>query len=145
MRVMALDVGDKTIGVAVCDELGITIRPVTTVRRSGYKRDLPALAELVAAEAPERIVVGLPLNMDGTEGPRAERTRRFAAAAEAHLGRRLVFWDERLSTHEAEARMRAAGVPQKKRKALVDQYAAVVILEAYLAAGAPDAGALGPT
>src|SRR5689334_10353374 len=102
MRVAALDVGDARIGVAVSDELGITAQGVGVVRRVGGRRDLDALGALLAPYAPERLVVGLPLNMNGTEGRQATRVRTFAARAAAHLGLPLEFWDERLTTWEAE-------------------------------------------
>lgn len=137
MRLMALDVGDATIGVAVCDELGITTRGVTTIRRKGLKQDLPALARLVEAERPERLVVGLPLNMDGTEGPRAEKTRRFAEKVREAIDLPLVFCDERLSTWEAGGVLKDAGVKPSRRKKVIDQVAAQVILRAYLDAGCP--------
>ena len=80
MRTLGLDFGTKTIGVAVSDGLGLTAQTVTTVRRTSLKADLAALAELVREYEAERFVVGLPLNMDGTEGPRAEATRKFVDA-----------------------------------------------------------------
>ena len=144
MRLMALDVGDKTIGVAVCDELGITTTGVETVWRRGHAHDFPELTRLLEEWQPERLVVGLPMNMDGTEGPRAVKTRRFAGECARRLGRPVVLWDERLSTWEADGILRDRGVPPQKRKAVIDQIAAEIILRSYLDAGAPEVGPHGP-
>ncbi|MFN8544184.1 MAG: Holliday junction resolvase RuvX [Candidatus Binatia bacterium] len=133
MRVAALDVGDVRVGVAVSDELGGLVTGIGVVTRRGGIRDLEAIAEILGPYAPGRIVVGLPLNMDGTEGPRAIKTRAFGARIAAHLGLPLDYHDERLTSFEAEQRLRAAGVPGRRRRALVDQVAAEVILEDYLA------------
>lgn len=133
MRIAALDVGDARIGVAVCDELGITTRGIGTVRRVGGVRDLEAIAKLVAPFAPERLVVGLPLNMDGSEGPQAAKVRRFAARVGEHLGLVTELWDERLTTVEAEELLRATGVPRHRRRGVVDEVAAAAILRSYLA------------
>jgi len=136
MGFLALDVGDKTIGVASSNELGWT-SPVVTIRRTNLEADLAALRKLVEEHEPQRIVIGLPINMDDTEGPRAAKSRRFAAIVQERLGLPVALQDERLSTFEAEQRLADAGVPAIKRKAIVDMVAAQVILEAYLAAGSP--------
>jgi len=133
MRLAALDVGDARIGLAVCDELGLTVRGVGIVRRVGGRRDLEAIATRLAPYEPARVVVGLPLNMDGSEGRQAERVRAFARRLEAHLGVPIDLWDERLTTVEAEQTMRAAGVSRARRRTLIDQEAAAIILESYLA------------
>jgi putative Holliday junction resolvase len=133
MRLAALDVGDARIGLAVCDELELTVRGVGVVRRVGGRRDLEAIATRLAPYEPARIVVGLPLNMDGSEGRQAERVRAFAKRLEAHLGVPIDLWDERLTTVEAEQTMRAAGLSRARRRALIDQEAAAIILESYLA------------
>ncbi|MGH7894724.1 MAG: Holliday junction resolvase RuvX [Candidatus Binatia bacterium] len=133
MRIAALDVGDVRIGVAVCDELGITTRGVGVVRRVGGARDLEAIARLIAPLAPERVVVGLPLNMDGSEGQQAAKVRRFADRLGEHLGLPIDLWDERLTTVEAEDLFRQTGVKRKDRRAVVDQAAAAAILRSYLA------------
>jgi len=132
-RVAALDVGDARVGIAVSDELGLLASGIGVVRRVGGVRDLDAIGRLLEPHAPAHLVVGLPLNMDGSEGPQAAKTRRFAERVAAHLGLPLEFQDERLSSFEAEERLRAAGVASARRRALVDQTAAVVILEDYLA------------
>jgi putative Holliday junction resolvase len=134
MRIAALDVGDARVGVAVCDELGLTTRGVGVVRRVGGVRDLEAIARLLAPYEPERVVVGLPLNMDGSEGPQAAKTRRFATRLGEHLGVAIELWDERLTTVEAEAILAETGVKRARRRAVVDQVAAAGILRSYLAA-----------
>jgi putative pre-16S rRNA nuclease len=134
MRIAALDVGDARIGVAVSDELGLTTRGIGVVRRTGGTRDLDAIAALLAPYGPARVVVGLPLNMDGSEGRQAAKVRRFAARLGAHMGLAVELWDERLTTVEAEAVLRETGVARKRRPALVDQVAAAGILRSYLAA-----------
>jgi len=136
---LALDVGDKTIGVAVSDSLGWTA-PVVTVLRRDIEQDLGRLRALVEEHRPSRLVVGLPLNMDDSEGPRAAKARRFAQVAGERLGLPVILWDERLSTFEADQRLQEAGVPAHKRKAVIDMVAAQVILESYLASGAPEVG-----
>ena len=133
MRLAALDVGDARIGVAVCDELGLTVRGAGVVRRVGGQRDLDAVAALLGPLEPERVVVGLPLNMDGSEGPQAAKVRAFGQRLAAHLALPVEFWDERLTTVEAEQTLRDAGLSRARRRDLIDQEAAAVILESYLA------------
>ena len=133
MRIAALDVGDARIGVAVSDELGITAQGIGVVRRVGGRRDLEALRAILAPYAPERLVVGLPLDMCGTEGRQATRVRAFGARAAEHLGLPVEFWDERLTTWEAERTLIEADVRSRRRRAVVDQVAAAIILRDYLA------------
>jgi putative Holliday junction resolvase len=133
MRIAALDVGDARIGVAISDELGLTTRGLGVVRRQGGSRDLEAIARLLQPYVVERVVVGLPLNMDGSEGPQAEKVRRFAARFGDHTGFAVELWDERLTTVEAEGVMRETGIARRKRRGLVDQVAAAGILRSYLA------------
>ena len=132
-RMAALDVGDSRVGIAICDALGLTVTGLGVVRRVGGVRDLDAIARLLAPYSPEQLVVGLPLNMDGSEGRQAAKTRRFGERVAAHLQLPLAFQDERLSSFEAEERLRTAGLRGARRRALVDQVAATVILEDYLA------------
>lgn len=140
MRIVALDVGDRTIGVAASDELGITAQPLRTIRRKNLARDLDELGGILREREAERLVVGLPLNMDDTEGPRAVRTRRFADELSRRFGLPVVLWDERLSTWEAERTLIESGVSRERRKAVIDTAAAQVILRSYLEAGAPERG-----
>jgi putative Holliday junction resolvase len=133
MRIAALDVGEARIGVAVSDELGITAQPLGVVRRVGGRRDLDALAEMLAPYAPERLVVGLPLGLRGDEGPQAIRVRAFATKVGERLGLPLEFWDERLTTVAAERVLIEADVGRRRRRDVVDKMAASLILQGYLA------------
>lgn len=135
---VGLDVGDRTIGVAVTDESGFGVFGLSTVRRQGDRHDFPALAKVLDGREVRRYVVGDPKNMDGTVGPRAEKTRRFAARLREVTGTPVVLWDERLSTFEAEELLRARGVKRDRWKEFVDTIAAEVILRAFVEAGAPD-------
>ena len=133
MRIAALDVGDARVGVAISDELGLTTRGLGVVQRKGGVQDLEAIARLLQPYGPERLVVGLPLNMDGSEGPQAVKVRRFAERIGTHTSLPVELWDERLTTVEAEAVMRETGVARRKRRGQVDQVAAAGILRSYLA------------
>jgi putative Holliday junction resolvase len=133
MRIAGLDVGEVRIGVAVSDELGIAAHGVGVVRRVGGRRDLEALVAMLAPYAPERLVVGLPLNMNGSEGPQAARVRAFAAELAAHTGLPVEFWDERLTTVAAGRVLLEADVSRRRRRGLVDKVAATLILQTYLA------------
>jgi putative Holliday junction resolvase len=137
MRIAALDVGDARIGVAVSDELGITAQGVGVVKRVGGQRDLDALAGILGPYSPSRLVVGLPLSLDGTEGPQAVKVRAFAEKAAAYLAVALEFWDERLTTVAAERALLEADVSRRRRREVVDQVAASLILQGYLAARRP--------
>jgi len=132
MRVMGLDVGTKTVGVAVSDPLGLTAQGITTVRRKNRKADLSALTTLIAEHEVTRLVVGLPLNMDGSEGPRAEACRKFGdlVAAEANLP--VEYWDERLTTVAAERALLEADLSRERRREVIDQVAASLILQGWL-------------
>lgn len=132
MRVMGLDVGTKTVGVAVSDALGYTAQGITVVRRTHLRADLEALKRLVETHEVTRAVVGLPLNMDGSEGPRAEASRAFASRFEASIGVPVELWDERLSTVAAQRVLLEGDVSRAKRKQVVDQVAASIILQGWL-------------
>lgn len=132
MRALGLDLGTKTIGLAVSDELGITAQGITTLERKGLRRDLEALNEKVADYGIDRFVIGLPLNMDGSEGPRAEATRKFGTALEAATRLPVIYWDERLTTVSAHRMLLEADVSRQKRKQVVDQIAAVLILQGWM-------------
>ena len=133
MRIAALDVGEARIGVAVSDELGITAQGIGVIKRVGGRRDLEALQEILSPYAPGRLVVGLPLNMNGTEGPQATKVRAFAERAAAHLGLPLEFQDERLTTVAAERALLEADVSRRRRRDVIDKVAASLILQGYLA------------
>ena len=133
MRALALDIGDKTIGIAASDLLGLTAQGVETIRRMSDKNDLKRLGELLAQYEAKTFVIGLPKNMDGTEGERCELVRKFAekiCAAFPEVNQ--VFWDERLSTVAAAKNLIAADVSRKKRKKVIDKMAAVYILQGWL-------------
>ena len=133
MRALALDVGDKTIGVAVSDLLGITAQGVETIRRTSNKNDLLRLGELVKNFEATTFVIGLPKNMDGTEGTRCELVKNFAAKLNAAFPAvNQIFWDERLSTVAASKNLIAADLSRKKRKKVIDKMAAVYILQGWL-------------
>jgi putative Holliday junction resolvase len=134
MRIAALDVGEARIGVAVSDELGMTAQGIGVVRRVGGRRDLDAVATLLGPYTPERLVVGLPLNMNGSEGPQAARVRRFGTEVAAHLGLPVEFWDERLTTVAAERTLLEADMSRRRRRQVIDKVAAVLILQGWLAA-----------
>lgn len=132
MRTAGLDVGDKTIGVAVSDPLGWTAQGVTVVRRESPDRDWLRLREIFQEYEVGQVVVGLPRNMNGTEGPRAELARAFARELETELGLPVVLWDERLSTMQAQRALLEGDVSRSRRKQVVDRLAAQLILQSYL-------------
>jgi putative Holliday junction resolvase len=146
-RHMGLDVGDRRIGVALSDETATLASALMTLTRSGGRKDATLVADLARRHEVAAVVVGLPLNMDGTRGPQAEKVLGFVEGLRRRLGPvPVVTRDERLTTVEAEERLRAAGLGWKERKGVVDQVAAVVILQEYLddrppAAAAAKAGA----
>ncbi len=140
MSYVALDVGDKTIGVAASDDLGLTAQGIGTVQRRAERFDFPALFKMVEGRDIERWVVGWPLNMDGSEGPRALKTRRFAQRLKTQVPGAVLLWDERLSTWEADAVLREGRVRADRRKEFLDMLAAQLILQSYLAAGTPAVG-----
>jgi putative pre-16S rRNA nuclease len=129
---LGIDAGERRVGVALSDELGLLASPLVVLdRRRGLAPLLDRLAELARRERVGRIVVGLPLNADGSEGQQARRARNFALVAERVIGLPVTLWDERLSTREAEAIVRAQGRTRRRRVDL-DAVAAAVILQDYL-------------
>jgi len=131
VRVLGLDVGSRTIGVAVTDELGMAAHGVITLQRRGTKKDVVQVQELVEKYQAERIVVGMPYELDGSVGPRATRVRVFFDAL-AGAGLTVDEWDERYSTVEATATLLEANVSRARRKEVIDQMAAQVILQGWL-------------
>lgn len=129
---LGLDLGAKTIGLSVSDALRGFAVPLSTIARTKLKNDIDALKKIIAARKIAGLVLGLPLNMDGSEGPRAQSTRTFASNLVREISLPLAFWDERLSTFEAEEAMKDAGVSVKKRSQRVDAAAATVILQGAL-------------
>lgn len=133
MRILALDVGDKTIGVAASDLLLCTAQGIEVIRRTSSSRDLERLQQLIDQYEVTTIVVGLPKNMNGTIGPRGELTQQFASELETLFpGIAIKLWDERLSTVAAQKALIAADVSRAKRKQVIDKMAAVFILQGYL-------------
>lgn len=132
VRALSLDVGTKRIGVAVSDELGMAAHAVETFHRKGSRQDVEALAALVRQLDVTTIVVGLPLNMNGSEGPRAMSCRELGDALAQRTGVPVVYWDERLSTVAAERSLIEARVSRERRKEVIDQAAAVLILQGWL-------------
>ena len=135
MRILGLDYGSKTVGVAVCDPLGITAQMVETIvreREDKLRRTLARIQALVEEYKIERIVLGYPKNMNNTLGERAARTEEFKAALERRTGIPVILWDERLSTAAAERVLIERGVRREHRKVTVDQIAAALILQGYL-------------
>lgn len=129
-RSMALDVGEKTIGIAVSDELGITASPRETMRRGGQELDL--LREMVEREGIGDVVVGLPISLNGTLGPAAHNVLAFVELLRGRLEIPVETWDERLTTAEAEKMLIGADTRRAKRRQVVDQIAASLILQGYL-------------
>lgn len=124
-----LDIGEKTIGVAVCDPARIVATPVETIRRKKFTADAERLAALAAERKIAGIIIGLPLNMDGTEGPSAQRARAFARNLPKLLDLPTAFWDERLSTAAMERDLIAMDISRAKRAEKIDQMAATFILQ----------------
>ena len=131
MRALALDVGSKTIGLAGSDELGMTAQPVTTVRRTNLKADLHAVRQIIDERGITHLIVGLPLNMDGSEGPSAAEARKIGEALATDTVA-VIYWDERLTTVAAQRALLESNVSRKKRKEVVDQVAAALILQGWL-------------
>lgn len=136
MRVLGLDVGTKTIGVAVSDEMGWTAQGIETIKVDMHDEmhdtGIVRIRELVDQYHVDTIVVGLPKNMNGTIGPRGEACQQYANLLEEQLALPVVLWDERLSTMAAERVLLSGDVSRKKRKKVIDKMAAVMILQGYL-------------
>ena len=132
MRVLALDVGDKRVGVALSDPTGILASPLTTVHRRSDSEDVEAVLDLVARHEVGEIVVGIPLSLSGEEGRQARLVARFKEALAARTAVPVTVQDERYSTVQAERMMREAGVEPSRERDRVDAAAATVVLQAYL-------------
>lgn len=133
MRILSLDVGTKTIGVAVSDELGITANGITTIKRSDIKSDLKNLKDIIDRYSPAEIVIGVPYNIDGSVGNRGKDILTFSDTVKKEFSIPVVYWDESFSTVNAEEKMLEADLSRKKRKKVIDKMAAVIILQEYLA------------
>lgn len=132
MRIMAIDYGDAHTGIAVSDATGFLAGYTTTIHSRKAEVVLEEIARLVREQGAEELVMGFPKNMDGTEGPRAELYRGFAAQIEEKTGLKPILWDERRTTVDAHRILFEAGKNAKKRKKTVDAVAATLILEGYL-------------
>jgi putative Holliday junction resolvase len=127
-RLLALDVGTKTIGTALCDSQWIIASPATLIERAKFTADLATIQKIVVAQSVKGIVVGLPLNLDGTDSPRTQSTRAFARNL-AVLNLPVLLWDERWSTAAVERQMIAADITRAKRATRIDSAAAAYILQ----------------
>lgn len=135
MRFVAVDYGTRRVGLAVCDEIEFGAYPLATITRSrSLRHDLQEIARRATVAEAQGIVVGLPLNADGSHGPAAEAATTFAKALGRHTTLPITLWDEFLTTFEAEEELIAADVSRKKRRQVIDQMAAVHLLESFLRA-----------
>jgi len=141
MRMLGLDVGDRTIGVAVSDPTGLIASPVETIKRESNKQSIARIVELIVDTTSEKLVVGMPKNMNGTIGPQGEKTVAYVKQLEKKLkyserlkGKEIeiIMWDERLTTKAAERTLIESEMRREKRKEVIDQLAAVYILQGYL-------------
>lgn len=135
MRILGLDYGSKTVGVAVCDPLGITAQGVETITRekeNKLRRTIARIKELVLEYEVETIILGYPKNMDGSIGERARKTEEFRDMLVSRIGLPVILWDERLTTMEANEILMESGVRREDRKKVIDKVAAVLILQSYL-------------
>lgn len=135
MRIMGLDVGDKTIGVAISDPMGWTAQGLEVIRRENLAKDLARLEQIIKEYEVERVLVGIPKNMNATLGPQAEKVLAFIENLKERFDLPIKTWDERLSTVAAEKMLIQADVSRSKRKKVIDKMAAAVILQGYLDAG----------
>jgi putative holliday junction resolvase len=131
-RLLGLDVGTKTIGMALSDATRSVATPFDTIRRSKFTADATTIREVVEKNQVGALVIGFPLNLDGSEGPRAQSTRAFARNLAAHVTVPMVFWDERLSTAAVERHLIEADASRKRRAEVIDRMAAAYILQGAL-------------
>jgi len=132
LRILGLDYGEKRIGVAICDELGLTAQGLPTLIRKTKKNDLEILSQWIRNYSVQKIVIGYPLRLDGSEGIQCEKVNRFANLLDKTFLLPVLKWPETLSTKEAEEILRESGVRWQKRKEKVDRLAACLILQDYL-------------
>jgi putative pre-16S rRNA nuclease len=131
-RLLGLDVGTKTIGMALSDVTRSIATPFDTIRRTKFTADAKTIAEVIERNQVGAVVIGLPINLDGSEGPRAQSTRAFARNLAAHIAVPMVFWDERLSTAAVERHLIEADASRKRRAEVIDRMAAAYILQGAL-------------
>ena len=132
MILLGLDFGERRIGVAVGDELGFAARPLPAVERTSRAQDVARIGEIASRRKVHTIIVGLPLNMDGSVGPAARQAQRFAGLLRRELKLAVELWDERLTTAEAERALIASGERRARRREVRDGVAAALILQGYL-------------
>ncbi len=132
MRILCLDYGEKRIGVAICDELGMTAQGMPTITRKTKKHDMDILVNLIKTYNVEKIVIGYPVRLDGSEGIQCEKVNRYSMLLEKTFSLPVIKWPETLSTKEAEEILINSGVRWQKRKKMVDKLAACLILQNYL-------------
>ncbi len=133
LRIMGLDVGDATIGIAVSDELGLIAQAISTIRRKTTKEDLQSLENIIDEKNIVKVVIGFPKNMNNTIGERGNKTLEFAEILkEAFPNLEIILWDERLTTVAAEKALLEANISRRSRKKVIDKIAAVLILQNYL-------------
>ena len=130
--ILGLDVGDVRIGVAISDEIGFAAHPLCTITRKNRKTDLAVICDLINTHQVDAVVIGLPLMLSGEIGIQAEKVQKFASRLKQEARIPIHLWDERLTTVEAEDILRDAGKPRKKQRQVIDQVAAVLILDEYL-------------
>lgn len=131
-RLLGLDVGSKTIGMALSDVTRSIATPFDTIRRTKFTMDAKTISEVIESNRVGAVVIGLPFNLDGSEGPRAQSTRAFARNLAAYIGVPMVFWDERLSTAAVERHLIEADASRKRRAEVIDRMAAAYILQGAL-------------
>ncbi|MDE0637256.1 MAG: Holliday junction resolvase RuvX [Candidatus Poribacteria bacterium] len=136
---LGLDVGDVRIGVAVSDALGSGAHPLCTLTRTNRQRDITAIGDLASIHEAERIIIGLPVSLDGTLGTQAEKVQKFGNRLSEGLDIPVEFWDERFTTSEAEDILDRVNVDPKDRRKIIDQVAAVIILDEYMRSNANEA------
>lgn len=132
LRILALDLGKKRIGLAISDPLGITAQGLPNIVRTNKRTDLAALEQLAREREVGLILMGNPINMRGAEGRQSAWVREFGAAIETRIGLPVTFWDERLTSVEAGRVLRSSGISIEKRAAAVDRLSAVILLQSYL-------------
>ena len=131
-RMLALDIGDKRIGVAVCEETATLARPLTTITRGSKRQDFERIARLAAEQGVERVIAGYPRSLSGDEGPQAQRVRRYVEALAATLPVPVELWDERYTTVEATQRLMQSSRRRPRDRGQLDAAAAAIILQNYV-------------
>lgn len=132
MKILGLDVGSKTIGVAVSDELNLIAQGVTTLKRKGLRQDVKQLLKMIEEHSVEKIIVGLPKNMNGSIGPSAKMVLSLIEELKKFIELPVITWDERLSTVAAQNALLEADMSRKKRRRVINKVAAILILQGYL-------------